>query len=655
MGSPAIFKADRTKLLSSKGLELKDGTHIDNDGVVNFIKPDVTKWQAGSYTAATRPSGTFTATPAGLTVAKTTSLGTGSMSLLFSKAANNQQGSACVYEFDLPASPNKFQAAMLKIECDYLVDSGTFAAGSTSTDSDLIFYIEEFNGSAWSLKEPSNFKLFSNATNIVSTDGGIFQTNSDTTKIRLIAYVASTTASAFSLKADFSVSPQVSSTGAAVSDWQSYTPVVSADSGTLTNYTATGRWRQVGDSIEVEARLEFTGAVGTWAGPIFSLPSGFSFDTNKTLSSYNGFSLISDGGASFYTAVAQRKGANGFGPISPSVFTHTGTVPTRANVVDNNYPMVWAPTDTMNISFRGPIQGWSSNTRISDGFEGRDVVTTLGLSGNQTVSSNAETTLLFNTVITDTVSAYASNGVTIKTSGYYDILLVVNYDTATTASEQFAARIKIDGTTFRSDTTNPTSNGTSKAILISQYLTAGQVVTATVSSQTDSSYVVLQNVNTRLTVAKNNSSQTIAASPVVALHASGIAGADTIGTSLSLMKFTTIDTNTHRTAAYSASTGLFTAPESGFYNVAWRVLTANVTLSTSERFFTSLYKDGANYRAGSKEAGTGTSVPRVSVGAVNSVYLTAGQTLSIYATSSVATTAATGVNDSFFTVTKAGN
>jgi hypothetical protein len=75
------------------------------------------------------------------------------------------------------------------------------------------------------------------------------------------------------------VGPGIQPQGAVVSDWMSYTPTGSLS----TNATYTGKWRRVGDSMSVSARIAFSGATDAATAFTINIPSGYTIDTSKLL------------------------------------------------------------------------------------------------------------------------------------------------------------------------------------------------------------------------------------------------------------------------------------------------------------------------------------------------------------------------------------
>lgn len=106
--------------------------------------------------------------------------------------------------------------------------------------------------------------------------------------------------------------------------------------------------------------------------------------------------------------------------------------------------------------------------------------------------------------------------------------------------------------------------------------------------------------------------------------------------------FSTVEYDT----ASQVSSSTFTAKESGWYAADWRIETGAVTLSTSERFLSQLFKNGSFYAGGTRPLGNGASNIYVSCGA-SDVYLNAGDTLEVYAVSSQTVSASGGTTCCF--------
>jgi hypothetical protein len=156
----------------------------------------------------------------------------------------SRKGEGVSYDFSISAAD---KAKVLQISFDYIVGSGTFVAGTSSTDSDVTVWIYDVTNST--LIQPSSYKLLSNSSTIASQFNATFQTASDSTSYRLIFHVGSTSSSAFTLKFDnIKVSPSTYVYGTPITDWQAVTPTFTG-LGTVTAIEVYSR--RNGDSLEI--------------------------------------------------------------------------------------------------------------------------------------------------------------------------------------------------------------------------------------------------------------------------------------------------------------------------------------------------------------------------------------------------------------------
>ncbi len=176
----------------------------------------------------------------------------GARSFLLQKPAGDCQGQG--WSISNIAIPLEFRAKPLSHYLAYLVESGTFSAGSNGsspTDGDVIVYwYDQQNGK---VVESSNIKFFANSTTIADTQQGVVQFDSNVGLVRMIIHVASQTTSAFTLKVDsVALSPELVNQGALSTKWFSYTPTFS-NLGTVSgiemfyalegpNLKVAGRW-----------------------------------------------------------------------------------------------------------------------------------------------------------------------------------------------------------------------------------------------------------------------------------------------------------------------------------------------------------------------------------------------------------------------------
>lgn len=152
-------------------------------------------------------------------------------------------------------------------------------------------------------------------------------------------------------------------------DWISYSPTLSSNSGTVTSVTNTGKWRRSGDSIFVNVYSSFSGASNAFVGYYPSLPAGCVLDTTKALAAadhgaFFGNALIVKNGVANYLGVVGWTGGGGASvAVYPqSITTNNGTTGATYYAVNSNLtnavPITPAASDTINSLFSIPCTGW---------------------------------------------------------------------------------------------------------------------------------------------------------------------------------------------------------------------------------------------------------------------------------------------------------
>jgi hypothetical protein len=142
-----------------------------------------------------------------------------------------------------------------------------------------------------------------------------------------------------------------------VTNWQSYTPVMSRDGGAMViAATSTGRFRRVGDSIEVSIRTTFLMQPTSGANWYqWSLPSGISIDFAKTpLSSAGaivGHGMTEQGLNNNIALAAYTRGATTVSATANGASTY---------YVNDSVPFAWGIGGAMTIAFTIPVVGWTA-------------------------------------------------------------------------------------------------------------------------------------------------------------------------------------------------------------------------------------------------------------------------------------------------------
>nr|BFD58916.1 hypothetical protein CKG001_10230 [Bdellovibrio sp. CKG001] len=118
---------------------------------------------------------------------------------MINKSAANAQGQGVAFEFDVDNGVAGVQ--MMDLLFEYIVGSGTFAAGSDTTNSDLMVYV--YDVTAGQLIEPKGgSKLYTSSTTLKGDYRGWFQSTLGSKKYRVCLHQATTSASAYTLKVD---------------------------------------------------------------------------------------------------------------------------------------------------------------------------------------------------------------------------------------------------------------------------------------------------------------------------------------------------------------------------------------------------------------------------------------------------------------------
>lgn len=395
--------------------------------VDNFIKngdaestsPIVTYADA----AGTRPVDGTGGSPGVTTSISSTAPLADTNSFLLTKDAVNRQGNGWSIPFTIPSS---MKAKVAQIELDYIVNSGTFAAGSSSSDGDLIVYIYDVTNST--LIEPSSIKFLSSSTATSDRIVTNFQTSATGTSYNLILHVASTSASAWELKTDnIQVKPSQYVYGTPISDWVSYTPTVS-NLGTGSTSSNVAKWRRVGDSAEYMITFQKDGSGGSGASVVtWDLASGQSIDATKL--PFGSSTAKADNIGSAWVVSGGNYSANNYFPLANSATTFAINKPTASGQLTG----ADIPASTY-IIFRAtvPITGWSSSTQVSDGYDGRRVDLQLSTNaGSIATSATTWTTITFSTPEIDDVSCWnGTDTCTIKSAGDYEIGLMAGQNSA---------------------------------------------------------------------------------------------------------------------------------------------------------------------------------------------------------------------------------
>jgi hypothetical protein len=396
-------------------------------GGINYITGDSTdlegsvgSWLAYADAAGTSPVDGTGGSPT-LTCTRTTSSPLrGSGSLLITKDAANRQGNGCAVGFSID-SADKGKA--LTVSFDYSVASGTYDAGTSTTDPDITAWVYGPTDGTAVVTQLTPFRVLGGTSGTQLKFSGRFQTAASGVAYRLILHEAKTGTSAYTLAVDnIQVGPSSISYGPAVSDWTAYTPTLTTSGGGSITLNATaqtapnGYWRRVGDNVEIVAsfRNGSGGSASGTAGTVqIGLPSGLTIDTAKLESAVAGGPVL---------GVATSSAAS-----SSNIVLYNNTTTVRVEDNSGNVLAVSNLAASYGIVVRAiaPITGWSSNVQMSQDADTR-VVAAAYTGGTTTLVNNATTTIIPTTKVVDTHAAYdTGTGLfTVPVAGQYRVTCV---------------------------------------------------------------------------------------------------------------------------------------------------------------------------------------------------------------------------------------
>ena len=247
------------------------------------------------------------------------------------------------------------QAKVLSFSFSYSVTANPSNLNLPGTSSNSVgVAIYDVTNNAW-IQPAGVFNLVQSSG--VGKATGTFQTTSNSTQYRLAVYFPNASSNvvgggAFTMLLDeFSVGPQPFSTGPAMSDWQSYTPVLT----NFGNATATGKFMRIGDSIELSARAVIGSSLPTGI-LTFSIPTGLSIDLSKYPNSGNTNELTGFASASNSISSAAWSGALRLGSATTLFISGDS----GANFWNATVPFTFAAGNQVEIKAIIPITGWSS-------------------------------------------------------------------------------------------------------------------------------------------------------------------------------------------------------------------------------------------------------------------------------------------------------
>lgn len=616
--SPVIYSGTRSKVLSQKGFVLRDGTVIDNDGPINYIKNGYTEVNAVGWNTylggTTSPTNGTGGTPSHLSVQRnTTSPLRGSASLLLTNTGiSSAQGEGFSYDFTID---NSDKGKVLQCSFEYQIASGVFA------DDGLSVWIYDITNAV--LIQPAPYLIKNSG--IIEKFAVEFQTAINSTSYRLIVHCGSTASAAYSMKFDnFVLGPQAKLYGSAVTDWVSYAPSVS----TVGVLSSAAYWRRVGDSIQIEGRIDFNGA-GSASTLTVSLPSGITSDSAKltSLSSSSiGGGYWSDSGVGFFTLLARSNTSSTF-----SFYQQAGTASFNTTVC--------ASGDVITYNVKIPVAGWSSSQVMSSDASSRTVIFSGYVASNQALTANVTNLPL--TSSKDSHAAWTGSTYVVPVPGDYQIAatLLANATGGTIQAYVNASAVK------QMMTIN-TTEYVSSAITL-ENLKTGDIV----SFRSNATQTVSGVATAFISISRLSGPSQIAAYESVSALYTGAPATGTFNSSFNTVTYGTKVKDSHN--AYSG--GVYTIPTSGVYDISAQLLTLT-TLAANQLVQLGVSINGAAPTYKTHYNATASASSAIVPFNVQSIPLLAGSTVAIQALTEGATNSfSSTAGNSYFSITRTGN
>ncbi len=456
------------------------------------------------------------------------------------------------------------QAKVLTFKFYYRATTNPTNANWSGTSSNSLgVAVYDTTNSVW-LPVAGNFAMTQSTGIGIAT--GTVQTGSSTGNIRFCVYNANATSGAVTVDFDdIYLGPQTAPIGPVVTDWQTYTPTVTYSTGGATNVTHVGKYRRVGDAIELEVASTFSNTSSAFTRPTYSLPPGLSIDTTKMASGAvaqsAGYSRCEDSGNNAYVGGLTYLSTT---TVYPFAFLASGTS-VSFEEISATVPFTFNASDSIFIKTDPlPVVGWSSNVQMSNDTDTRVVAMRANRSSTQSINNSSTTDVVYSSTIFDTAGSYnSSTGVyTIGTTGYYRISASADFATNSTGLRS----LDIAGTNSANLLliSNPASgNITVLSGSTTLKYSAGDTVKITCFQSSGAGLNIAGGgvVYNYFTVERLSGPAVIAATESV--NARYFASATSITGSLATISWTTKDFDSHN----GMSSGTYTVPVSGKYQV----------------------------------------------------------------------------------------
>ena len=479
-------------------------------------------------------------------------------------------------------------AVMYQIKFDYKLLSGTYVPTFGTAYSQGIFIYDIPNN----VLIPVSQEELADPSTLTGMFRGTFQTNSNSSAYRLCIHTKTSTIETFVMQfTNFEVSRPNYVSGAIVTDWSSnWTPT-----GAWTNNTTyTGRWRRVGGNVEIQYAIALTGAPNS-AGLTLDMPPMIpAVDTAKlaSASSVNplyGVGSALDFGVTQYGVFARYTAAGKIDVVHNAIAFGT---------VNQASPFTFGNGDSVQVQISLPILGWGVSGQMGDGYEGRLLTGAMYKAAAQSIPNGVDTTILFDTVITDAAGSFnTSTGKwKCKSTGTFIFTPTVDFLSNGTGIRemylntplgQFALDLQVASgvsISIMSGVSVPLNLKVDDEVYVSVYQSSGGPLDACSYGKMRCSFGY-EKLGAVIGAIGNPT--------VAAIYTTNAAQSiSNAGTNATIL-YGTKEEDTHN--AYNPATGIFTAPVPGFYEFcpALEFTRASVSIANNGEYQLKLAKNGS--------------------------------------------------------------
>lgn len=558
---------------------------------------DTTGWAAYDDGAVAKPLDGTGGAPSTLTLAVSTVAGeilVGKSVLKLSKSAANGQGEGQAFTFSIDAArPSSVHEIDLwyAYSANFLINGGTPAS-----PSDIIFYLYDVTSGA--LIEPLGYVLDGSGHQKM-----YFQSVKGSTSYRLIAHVATTNANAYDFFFSVSVKPAQQISQPIITDWQSYTPT----GLWVSNTTYTGKWRRVGDTMEVQFDATLSGAPTADAFTV-DIPSGHLIDLSKIVGlndqASNGSGFASQAGVRRFPIVARLNNQTQVRWVSAE------TTGAATSSVDEDSPFTFAAGDNVTGAFSVPIVGWGV-AGLGTSADLKEYTAIYSASAATLTNSIPNTSSP--TIFDCPNKVYDPHGLVTtgsnwryktKVAGRYTVKSLITLQSyAWTVNDYFFTDVYVNGTFVRSiqwlgmhnTWTGQTSAGGSTDI---DCLAGDEIAVCHLSSRTGGTITDIEAVAGRnyISISKVGGSSSVIPLDSVLARYTTAAGQSIPDSTPTIVDFGTSHTDTKNITVTTGASWKATALIAGNYPVTAKATLANATtFAAGEQFYIKIRKNGTDF------------------------------------------------------------